>query len=315
MTYHITHLTDVNGPQALYDAIIDFMTNTLGWTIKQTGTIDGSYGRDYTILYSDGESSQEDIYIGLNWYYYTDQRCGVQLNGYTGFDSAYGYDNLGRMHAEKSNGVYRYLPTFHLQDTNYDHVWLCGDKDCCFGVARCVTIYPNFFIGLLRRFWSRQFDPYPLYAFGSYCPDSYHWDEYPTNYNWNDSFIGISADRTYRDCLWFNQDEWHWHFRYAPWDPGTGTTWTHGHVPSSKKIFTSNMFIHAMELPNNERAIASFIVADETGMRGEIKWVYKLSRAVGLDPEDEVTIDSVTYKVFPGTIDLGIAQWFAIRIS
>jgi len=318
MAYHIEHLTDINGPQALYNALIDFMTGTLGWEVKKTGTTGGSYGRDYTILYSNGESGQEDIYIGFSWYYRTNIRCGIQVNAYTGFDSAYGFSNLGSLNTEKSHGVYRWLPTMLLQDTNYDHVWFCGDKDSCFGVVRCVTIYPHFCVGLLRRYWSRYFDPYPLYAFGTFSGTV----DYPYSRDWNDSsvFRGISSYRHeygyyYRDYLWYNQDTWHSDFGYYPVDPGAGATFRHDYYNRAKKIFTANMFIHAMELPNNERAIAPFIIADETGIRGEIKWVYKLSRAVGLDPEDEVTINSVSYKVFPGTVDLNLSRWFAIRLA
>jgi len=134
--------------------------------------------------------------------------------------------------------------------------------------------------------------------------------DYPSNCKWNTSFQGISANRYGGDCLWYDFDTWHWSFRYAP-----KSGWYHDYALDSKKIFTANMFIHYLTFPGGKRAVAPFLISDETGMRGEIKWVYKLSRAIQLDPEDEVNIDSAVYKVFPGTIDLDIKSWFAIRVA
>ena len=76
MSFHRAHITDVNGVSDLYSEITDFIKNTLGWTEKKTGT--SQTGKPYTIFFSEGESEQETIYIGLTYYYHSEDSCGIR---------------------------------------------------------------------------------------------------------------------------------------------------------------------------------------------------------------------------------------------
>jgi len=318
MSFAFSHYTNIDGPQNLFNTISSFITSTLGWTVLKSGTIGGSYGKDYKIFYSTGESGQEDIYVGVCWYYYDSQRIGFQLNGYTGFDDSMEFDNLGSISTTKVSNVYTYLPTFLLQDVNYDHVWLLGDKDAILGVIRNVSIWPCFYLGFLRRYWSRQFDPYPLYLFATFNREFYKTDTNPLNHSWNTSYFAGFASNNIRDWLWYAYDSWTRGFYYDVVDRGASTTLMRmikkGRVNSK---VTSYPFLHTVDgLPTGLYMIAPFILSDSgTGVRGEMKWVYQLSRAVDLDPEDEITIGSSTYKVFPSTFNLNVSKYYAIRMS
>jgi len=320
MSFAFTHYTNIDGPQNLFNTISSFITSTLGWTVLKSGTIGGSYGKDYKIFYSTGESGQEDIYVGICWYYYNNQRVGFQLNGYTGYNDSMDFDNLGNISTTKESNIYSFLPTFLLQDVNYDHVWLLGDKDVIVGVIRNVSIWPCFYLGFLRRYWSRQFDPYPLYLFATFSRLDLgnSTDSNPQYYDWNtSSFTGFAANNL-RDWLWYAYDSWTHSFHYDAWDRGDSTTLKYGikYIDTNLRT-TSYPFLHTVDgLPTGKYMIAPFIVSDGgTGVRGEMKWVYKLSRAVDLDPEDEITIGSSTYKVFPSTFDLNVSKYYAIRMS
>jgi len=311
MSFHRVHITNVNGISELYDKVVDFIENTLGWTKKKTGT--SQTGKPYAIFFSEGESEQETIYIGLTYYYYSEDSCGVQFCGYTGFDSGRGFDdNLGHIDTSYDSGRHSYtrLPTFGiLQNTTYSDLWLLGDKDCCLGVVKCITIYRCFYAGLLRRYWSMQYDPYPVYLFGSFVngdtPGQYVW----TNGYRNQGFGGCYDCYT-RNWIWYSQDSWTCGLIHR--DCCNDCCFYYNN--RGNQVMITHPFMQKQYLQDSSKySICPFLVSDWTGVRGEMKWVYRLSYAHDLNPEDELEIGGNTYKVFPSDADLSLWRWYAIR--
>ena len=313
MSFHRAHITDVNGVSDLYSEITDFIKNTLGWTEKKTGT--SQTGKPYTIFFSEGESEQETIYIGLTYYYHSEDSCGIQFCGYTGFDSGRGFDdNLGHIDTSYNSSYHSYvrLPTFGiLQNTLYSDLWLLGDKDCCIGVVKCITVYRCFYVGLLRRYWSMQYDPFPVYLFGSYVNS----DNAPGEYVWSCTCyiqgFGGNINRYTNNWLWYSQDSWTDGLIHC--NHCSDNCWYYD-TSRGNQIMVVHPTMHVQYLQDSSKySICPFLVSDWTGMRGEMKWVYKLSYAHDLNPEDELTISGNNYKVFPGDAELSLWKWYAIR--
>jgi len=303
MPFTYQHITNINGVAELYSTVKNFCENALGWTVKETGT--SGTGKDYAIFYTAGESGQDNVYLGLTWYYVDDEKCGLQWNAYTGYSDTHGFCNLGAISCNVYNSAYRYLPTTVVQDTTL-HAYLLGDKDCCIGVVRCVTLYPCFYVGLLRRYWSRQYDPLPLYLFGS-LRNGY----VPSDSKWNDDqrlggFSGWYNSST-RNYMWYSWDSWVYGFKLEWGSSGVRDGGSRVVLWPMAKGYGADL------IDPSKYFVIPFIINDETGERGEMKWVYKLSRAHDLNPEDEVTVEDVTYKVFPSQTDLNLNRWYAIR--
>jgi len=55
------------------------------------------------------------------------------------------------------------------------------------------------------------------------------------------------------------------------------------------------------------------LIRDHTGIRGEMKWVYKVSSCFDVDPESTTTVGGQTYLLFPGDDEWKEWTWYAIR--
>ncbi|RLE37384.1 hypothetical protein DRJ17_06720 [Candidatus Woesearchaeota archaeon] len=310
MAFSKVHYTSVNGIVDLYDKIVDFIQNSLGWTVRKEGTT--KLGKPYKIFLTTGESEQETCYIGVTYYQYSDQSAGIQFNAYTGFDEALGFDdNLGHLSTTTACSSYCCLPTLGVLPDNvlYEKAWFIGDKDCFIAVVRYTQFYRCCYVGLLRRYWSHQVDPMPVFLFGSYHSG-------PPGAAIYTHGVGITGPYGGQYVyLWDCYDSWRRCFSLDYGDClSTGTWGCLEYICNSCRVMWPHPHIQKeTPLDPNAKILCPILIRDHTGIRGELKWVYKVSSCFDSNPEDTVTIGSQTYIIFPGDDEWVEFTWFAIR--
>lgn len=298
---------EVNTLAELYSALQSFLV-ARGYTALQTGT--SRAGNSYTIYHSTGESTQEDIYLGVTTYRASLLRTGIQFEAYTGFTCGVDFD--------QQLGVAIFcpalcccglscLPTLALWDLPMKY-WFFGDKDVITGVVRLSNLYFAFYVGLTRRYALRCQDPYPMIVD---APSMCHAGVAPAGESVQRSFGRAgSAARCfhvmasagcwipYRTCInnstetgICNQLTWPEDALCCLFLPGDGIT---GYKPP-------------------RHILVPIIVSNVGGDRGEMKWVYKTTGRA-MSAEQVVLVDGNEYICFPdGDAPGNQDYWIAFR--
>jgi len=309
MAFRRQYYENINGIEDLYSKVTDFMENSLGWVVRKEGT--NNLGKPYKIFLTTGESEQETCYIGVTYYRYSESSAGVQFCAYTGFDDTKGFDdNLGHLSTCIYYSSYMYLPTLGIlpDDVLYDKAWFIGDKDCFIAVVRYQQFYRCCYVGLLRRYWSHQADPMPVFLFGSY-----HWSTPGCNIYTSGAGFTEQSGGEYV-WLWNCYDNW---VRCFKLDYGDYTN-AHGCIEYVTSGSCWRMWPHPhiqkeRPLDPNAKILCPILIRDHTGIRGEMKWVYKVSSCFDVDPESTTTVGGQTYLLFPGDDEWKEWTWYAIR--
>lgn len=311
-------------------AIKDFMVDTLGWDLKKTDQFPTQpffeaptfIVHDYHILYSNGESGIEKIYVGMAEFQLTASiDAGLQFQAYTGFDNARGFCNqpgaicCWDSYAYSSESWFG-LPALPcsgigtLTGTPENDYWLYGDKDCVVIITKTTRggseFYHSAYLGVVDRFLSTVQDPRPMYVAGSghWCGGGTAccWDN-PYANSWIFGLTGLCGIKYIR-----NRPDFDWVCSRC----NTGKV-----DPSACSWIAHGVFANLCNQPSvfgAGRTLSPITVANDVdGIRGLLKYVYTVGQK-GLTAEETLTIDGNNYKVFPnvlGTLD--DERWVAVR--
>lgn len=283
----------------LFDKLEYFMVTTLGWTSKKNGTSTDDLAREYTIFHSTGESTQEDIYWGLSSFHYSDERCGLHFNGYTGFNCDKEFtDQPGAaiFCPSLQYCAYTQMPYMPLHNHNMSYrFW--GDKDMVTGIIGATGgLYQAFYVGLCRRYALRCQDPYPMVVDGS----GVKIDAGMQCVNCCTANIGRCSGCCHspgRHNLMYAYDQWI-NYRYQ------ANTTLHTH----KLVWPCHM-LKAAAMASNRYVLFPILLSNLGGDRGEFKWVYKVA-GEGLQVLDVIQVGGNDYVVFPDPGEPTNTQWW-----
>lgn len=286
----------------LYAAVRDFIEAVAGWTVLKTGTDAANQNFEYRIFSSTGESTQETIRFGLTRWKHSIDRCGLQINGYTGYDSGLGFhDQPGGIcsPATMTCCARAYVPGITVSDTNMAY-WLFGDLDTVVVIVRVAAVYVAMYIGLLKRYALRTQDPYPMVVDSpaTYIASSYlGTNDYTlcqVNFGWPSTNDG-SLNYLYKDSGWQKA-----YRKLLNTESANSLMW----------LAKSNCF---SRLPDNNRIVQPILIYETgAGVRGEFKHVYKIY-GTALSAEDTITVGGNSYICFPDALDAGLERWIAVR--
>lgn len=119
----------------------DFLTNTCGWTLHDDGM---TQAQPYFVVYSVGESGQEDIYLQ----FIDDSSTNmISIRGSLYWDAT-SHTAVKPVYSSNTGIV--------TADTAQFNCWVFANLDRVFIVTRIGAIYNPHYSGLIKRFWSDQ---------------------------------------------------------------------------------------------------------------------------------------------------------------
>lgn len=270
-------------------AAFDTFATGIGWTVVETGT--SAVGTAYSIYHSTGESTLEDVYIGVTTYYKSDTLCGFHFEAYPGL--APSCSCLGGFTSHPGAAVltpavcccsFCLVPYVALRNAAMTY-WFIGDLDMLAGMVSISPYYLGFYLGLPVRLNSRLHDPFPVIVDGSGTAC------YPTFTCWSTCHknIGRASDGACCRCgqLMWGGAEW------IPYRVKSNC------CPISDNVinFPSNS-LAATCLTNDQRLLVPILLSNIGGDRGTYKWVYK-TYGGGLAGEDTISVGGNQYRCFP----------------
>lgn len=330
MAYYRGNGTE-SGIAAVVVAIKDFLTNTVGWRVEGTGSLNGA---TWWGVGSSGEAGTKTLHVGLYprresatvgslqmW----PSRCYCAVNGFTDQPDGPALGTCGIAYCATRCG-YWCVPSVPVQADASITWWCYADLDSFVVILKSGVFYHAGYVGLLNSYHPEECDIHPFFALGGSC---YNMTEcYVCAKFWPFSQSGANAQPT----SWARAIERSWCCCGTPlaWHCTDICCWYGMNFVTRFTSTNCNTMIMGIHFNKpyspwglgGGRTLTPIMVGlqlqETAGLRGTLKNVFHVPSS-GLAAEGVITVAGNSYRVFPpvtadgsgGATDAN--RWIAVR--